>query len=282
MDSTSTDDWIQAPDGARLFRRSWPRDGARAGIAILPGLGDHSGRFERTARAFEARGFRVEGLDLPGHGHSSGARGHVRTWSEFRDATSAWLDRLHEERPGLPWAMLGQSMGSLVALEWHLANPDRDGVRALVLCAPPFELAIRPSMLKVYAAQALVRVWPGFSQGTAIAPSMLSHDPEVVRAHRTDPLVHYKISARLFLELQVVRRGLARRAREVRVPTLVIQGGDDPVTRAAGSARWARSANGARVTYREYPGLLHEVLNEPSGPSVLEGIADWLEGVLAS
>src|SRR5262245_47211969 len=277
MGTTSSESWIETKD-ARLFRRSWTGDGAVAGVGVVPGLGDHSGRFERVARALVERGFQVEGLDIPGHGRSSGARGHVRSWNEYRAAMSAWMDRLRAEHPGLRWALLGQSMGALIALDWALLNPTALG--ALVLSAPPFELALRPSMLKIYAAQALVRVWPGFSQGTAIAPSMLSHDPEVVREHRSDPLVHYRISARLFLEFTATRRALARQARDLPVPTMIIQGTDDPVTRASASARWAAAAGVERVRYREYPGLLHEVLNEPAGPAVVEEIATWLKGVL--
>ena len=278
MDSTSTEIWIESLDGSPLHGRRWEREGATAGIGIVHGLGDHSGRYERVARTLGARGFLVEALDLPGHGRSPGARGHARSWQEYRDAMTSWIGRNRDARPDLPWALLGQSMGALIALDWSLANPS--AIRALVLCAPPFELALRPSMLKVYAAQAVVRFWPRFSQGTAIAPSMLSHDPEVVRAHRSDPLVHYRMSARLFLEFQTVRHALAHRARDVAVPTFVVQGAADPVTRASGTARWARAVGAGRAVYREYPGLLHEVLNEPEGPAVLEEIGRWLEGVL--
>src|SRR5262245_31465524 len=116
MGSTSKEAWIETKD-VRLFRRIWAKSGATMGVGIVPGLGDHSGRFERVACLLVERGFQVEGIDLPGHGRSGGVRGHVRSWKEYRDAMSAWMERLRAEHPRVRWAMLGQSMGALIALD---------------------------------------------------------------------------------------------------------------------------------------------------------------------
>ncbi len=243
---------------------------------MVPGLGDHAGRYRHVGAAFVARGFMAQALDLPGHGKSYGERGHVRSWDDYRSAVTAWMDRARAENPVRRWSLLGQSMGAFVALDWALRNPER--VDRLILCAPPFALAIRPNLIKVRAAQLLVRVWPGFSQGNMILPSMLSHDQEVVREHASDPLVHYKISARLFLEFQAMRASLQRRAGELRTPTLLLHGEDDPIADALGSASWAKAAPASRVTLRLYPGLLHEVLNEVGRAEIIASMIDWLEG----
>ena len=250
---------------------------AGKGVGILNGLGDHAGRYAPLAVALASRGFAAQALDLPGHGKSYGTRGHVDSWNEYRAAVTAWMDRAASEAPARRWSLLGQSMGAFVALDWTLANPGR--VERLVLCAPPFQLAFRPSLLKVKAAQLLVRVWPGFSQGNMILPSMLSHDPEVVREHAMDPLVHYRITARLFLEFQAMRSSLRKRARELSTPTLLLQGADDPITAPEGSQRWAESARPGIVTLRIYPGLYHEVLKEVGREKIIESLIDWLEGV---
>jgi len=95
------------------------------GRRILHGLGDHAGRYEHVGRALAERGFAAQALDLPGHGTSSGRRGHIDSWDEYRAAVSAWMDRAHGERPDRRWTILGQSMGALVALDWALDHPDR-------------------------------------------------------------------------------------------------------------------------------------------------------------
>ena len=251
------------------------QDPSPRGVGILHGLGDHARRYGHVGSALAARGFAVQALDLPGHGKSYGSRGHVLSWADYRAATTAWMDRARAEDPDRRWTLLGQSMGSFVALDWALENPGR--VERLVLCAPPFQLGFRPSMIKVKAAQALVRFWPGFSQGNMILPSMLSHDQTVIREHMEDPLVHYRISARLFFEFQAMRASLQRRAPELRVPTLILHGGDDPVALASGSERWAKLAPRGLVDGRLYPGLYHEVLNELERDDIIASMIAWLE-----
>ena len=255
----------------------WRLGGAeeRRGVGILHGLGDHAGRYAELGAALQARGFAVEAIDLPGHGKSYGKRGHVGSWLDYRAAVTAWMDRAHAAAPDRTWTLLGQSMGSFVALDWAIAHPAR--VERLVLCAPPFQLGFRPSLLKVKAAQALVRFWPGFSQGNMILPSMLSHDQDIVRAHMEDSLVHYKITARLFLEFQFMRASLMKRVGDLKTPTLVIQGGEDHVADPAGSAKWAKMAPSGLVELRLYPGLYHEVLAEVGRTEIIASMIDWLE-----
>jgi alpha-beta hydrolase superfamily lysophospholipase len=262
------------PGHWKLFARAWGNGAAAPAVAILHGLGDHSGRFERVGSALAGRGFSVHALDLPGHGRSEGPRGHVRGWHDYRDAVTRWMDSIQEKGLARPWAFLGHSMGALVALEWTHRHPGR--AHALVLSAPPFVLSLHPSSIKVHAARIIGMMWPGFSQDNGIPPSLLSHDPEVIRAHRSDPYVHFRISARLFLEIQAVRRRVTLHAATHALPTMILQGGADPVTSPLGSAAWARSTPEGVVTYREYPGLYHEVLNEPEGSAILDEVAEWL------
>ena len=276
----SRESWIETTEGPKLFLRAWESDPGAPAVGIVHGLGDHSGRWERVGRTLQASGFSAYALDLPGHGRSDGTRGHVRSWNDYRAAVTRWMDVLRTDDGGRQWGLLGHSLGGLIALDWAQQNPGR--VDALVLSAPPFELSLHPAAIKVHAARLIGLLWPGFTQSNGIPPSLLSHDPEVIRAHRADRLVHFRISARLFLELQRMRRILARAAASSAIPTLLVQGGADPVTSAAGSALWAKTSRNGTVTYKEYPGLFHEVLNEPEGAAILDEIIGWLKETLGA
>lgn len=274
-----TEFYLGDPDGhGRLRGLAWETERPRGRIHIIHGLGDHAARYTHVAEELARRGFAVEALDLPGHGKSSGPRGHVRRWDEYRAAVESWMKR-SESLPGVGTrAILGQSMGAFVALDWTLDHPS--DIKALVLCGAPFEVVLRPSMFKVKAAQLAAKFWPRFSQGNTILPSMLSRDPDIVRAHSVDPLVHYRISARLFFEFQRMRMELIRRAAELPVDTLIIHGGADPISSVVGAQRWASRAPDGRVTCRLYPGLLHEVLNELERREVMQDVVGWLDGVI--
>jgi len=266
---------LQSPGHGELRALRWEVERPRGRVGIVHGLGDHAARYGHVARALAERRYAVEAIDLPGHGKSYGARGHVGTWEEYRAAVDLWMDGMPRRPGGDHLVLLGHSMGSFVAFDWALRNPNR--LRALILSAPPFELVLRPSMLKVRAAQLAARFWPGYSQGNMILPSMLSSDQEMIRAHASDPLVHYRISARLFLEFQRMRAALSRRAPELAVDTLIIQGASDPIAASAGATRWARGATTGRLTLNVYPGFLHEVLHESERARVLTDICDWLD-----
>jgi alpha-beta hydrolase superfamily lysophospholipase len=270
--------WIERPGGSRLHVRTWAGAAPWGVVCVVHGLGDHAGRFAHVGRALSARGLAVHSLDLPGHGRSEGPRGHIRGWSEFHDSLAALIARVAGEGGPRPLGLLGHSMGALVALDWTLRNPTR--VRALVLSAPPFELAMKPLVFKVWLARIAEKVVPALTQANQIPPSLLSHDPEVVRAHRADPLVHHRVSARLYIEYVRMRGKLFDRAGSLSVPTLVLQGGSDPVASAPTAVRFAERAPRGTVTMRLYPGLFHEVLNEYGGPAILEELTAWIERAL--
>ena len=62
-----------------LFEREWEPEGdPRAVVALVHGLGEHSGRYEHVAARFTGAGLAVRAIDLRGHGRSPGPRGATR------------------------------------------------------------------------------------------------------------------------------------------------------------------------------------------------------------
>jgi alpha-beta hydrolase superfamily lysophospholipase len=85
----------------------------------------------------------------------------------------------------------------------------------------------------------------------------------VVAAYKADPNVHDRIAPRL--ARFVVDAGELVRALAARwtVPTLLQYAGADRCVPPSGSAEFAAAAPRAVVTAREWPGLFHEIMNEP-------------------
>jgi alpha-beta hydrolase superfamily lysophospholipase len=57
--------------------------------------------------------------------------------------------------------------------------------------------------------------------------------------------------------------------------------GADRCVAPAGSAAFAAAAPRDVVTAREWPGLFHEIFNEPEQEAVLAALADWLAARVA-
>lgn len=105
----------------------------------------------------------------------------------------------------------------------------------------------------------------------------ISRDPEVVQAYNTDPLVHHgRVPAGIGRALLQVGETMPRRAPALTAPLLVLHGTDDRLIPIEGSRRLVECVGSADVQLKEYPGLYHEVFNEPERNQVLDDVVAWL------
>ena len=144
--------------GRRLFAAS----GGHAARGHEPALvfvhaagADHS-VWTLQARYFAHHGYAVVALDLPGHGRSPGPP--CATIEEMADAVMASIDALDREQA----ALVGHSMGALVALDVAARAPDRVSRLALLGAAVP--MRVSPALLTaaehdVPAAAAMMVGW---------------------------------------------------------------------------------------------------------------------------
>lgn len=266
----STIDRVAARDGTPLLLRRWPSDAgvAWASVVLVHGLAEHSGRWEHVGAQLSRAGLDVEAMDLRGFGASGGRRAWVDRWSQFHDDLEERIVAARA-RSNAPVVLYGHSMGGLVALGYVLdgrARPD-----LLVASAPAIASAI-PTW-KQLLARLLGRVAPTMLISNGLDATDLSHDPAVVAAYGPDPLNVHKSTAglgqRAFAEQVRVSGSLDR----LTIPTLVIHGGEDRIVPTATSEALDGRPG---VTRRVYPGIRHELHNEPQGPAILDEIVAWL------
>ena len=119
---------LSEPDAPRLFAQSWsPPETPRAVIAIVHGLGEHSGRYAPLGYDLASRGFAVHALDLRGHGRSDGERAYVRSFAGYLDDVERFLE--HSRIPDVPFFVLGHSMGgTIVTLACVTGRIKADGI----------------------------------------------------------------------------------------------------------------------------------------------------------
>jgi alpha-beta hydrolase superfamily lysophospholipase len=257
-----------AADGTPLHVREWPAVGEPwAGLLIVHGIGEHSGRYGRTGRLMSEAGLDVQAFDLRGHGLSGGRRVYVRRWDDFLDDVEVRLAAMRE--PGRPLVLFGHSMGALIALTYVCS--DRPAPDLLVLSATPLEANV-PGWQRVLAP-VFGRVAPTVVLANPISGDQLARDPAVGVAYFLDPLVQPRSTTRLGAQLFSAMKRARSQLGRLNVPTLVIHGGADTLVPTAGSEPLG---NLPGVERRVLPDLRHETLNEPEGPQVVAGIVEWL------
>lgn len=270
----STRHWVAGTPGDGTRTRHWPDEAPRAGVLIVHGVGEHAGRYEEVGAQLGAAGLETFSWDLRGFGSSGGERAWVDRFDRFHDDVEDRLAATRAALPGRPVVLYGHSMGGLISLGYALS--DRPKPDLLVLSAPGIDDDLAGWKHKL--APILARVAPKLRIPNGIAPDMLSRDETRQEAARTDALMvgasTAKLGAAAFAEQARVRAAMAT----LSIPTLVIHGLDDPVVPARATESLADLPG---VTRRTYPGVRHELHNEPEGPAVIADVITWIDGQLA-
>ncbi len=259
-----------------LFRHEWPVDSQKLTLALCHGYGEHAGRYRHVAEALNRHSISVIAADLRGHGRSPGEPGRIERFADFLEDLDVIVARARERAAGGPVALLGHSMGGLIAFDWLLARRHEDLV-GVVVTSPFLGLPGRARVLAALLGP-LSAVIPGLRAGVGFESADLSHDPGMIRAHAEDPLIRGEAVLRTITEARRAVRRVLRHAAELSGPLLLLYAGADRVVSADATDRLAGRLVMPDLESRRLPGLHHEILNESPearGP-LLEEIADWL------
>lgn len=269
---------IESAPGVRLYTQCWlPEEKPRAVLAIVHGFGEHSDRYGNIVHALLPHGIGVCAFDLRGHGRSSGQRGHIDSWQDFRQDVRAFLDHVRQRVGEVPIFLFGHSMGGLIVLDYALETPQ--GLAGVIASGPVLaQPGVSPVL--IFVSRLVSRLYPRFSMDTHLDASALSRDPEVVRAYEQDPLVHSRASARLGTELTATVERVQARASRWTLPLLILHGSDDRLAPPEGSRTFFDNVAIADKTYKEYPGGYHEPHNDIQKEQAIQDVLDWLEGHL--
>jgi alpha-beta hydrolase superfamily lysophospholipase len=109
---------------------------------------------------------------------------------------------------------------------------------------------------------------------------MLFRTEEEQAAHQDDPLVHHRLSARLWGDMRRQAAILVRRADQTRTPILVQVSGDDRVVSAA-ACRELASRFGGDTRVIEYEDAYHDLYRDPAADRAASDLVRWIGDILA-
>ncbi|AFM14967.1 lysophospholipase [Mycolicibacterium chubuense NBB4] len=265
--------------GVRIVYDVWTPESDPRGVVLLAhGYAEHARRYDHVVARFGEAGLVTYALDHRGHGRSAGKRVFLRDMSEYTGDFHTLAQIAAREFPALDRIVVGHSMGGGIVFTYGVEHPD--DYSAMVLSGPAVDAGDSVPQVKVLMAKVLGRVAPGLPVENLPADAV-SRDPKVVAAYEADPLVHHgKLPAGIGRALIEVGETMPRRAAAITAPLLVVHGEADRLIPVGGSRRLVECVGSTDVHLKVYPGLYHEVFNEPEQAVVLDDVTAWIESKL--
>jgi lysophospholipase len=267
--------------GAKLHVTHWlPAARPKAVVLLAHGYAEHAGRYGHVAKRLTDAGYAVYAIDHWGHGQSDGEGGFVPRFSAFTDGMAELLTLVEVNHGDTPRLLLGHSMGGLISTLFLIDR--QQAFAAAALSGPAIVPAAPPSRFTVWISRFLSRFLPRLGV-LSLDANGVSRDPAVVAAYLADPLVYTgKIGARLGREFMDAMAAAQAGAPRITLPILLQHGSADSLASPAGSQYLFDHAASADKTLKIYPGLFHEIYNEPEQDAVLNDLIAWFDAQVAS
>jgi alpha-beta hydrolase superfamily lysophospholipase len=239
-------------------------------IVIVHGIGEHSGCYDEWVERFVLQSVGVLVFDLRGHGRSPGIRGHASI-NTIKDDLRAIIKNMHKKFPGVPIVLFGHSMGGHIVLSYAINKNVK--VQGIIASSPWSKLVHPPSPLLIRLAKWASHVVPWLTVRTGIKADQLSQTG--AKSTKTDPLLHKKISVKLFTDLWTNSETILRNKHRLHIPLLLMHGTADPLTSYQASKSFAQNA-GEYTTFKQWHGMRHNLLNDTGNEVVFQYVMKWL------
>lgn len=243
-------------------------DPAKPTVAFVHGAANDHSVWTLQSRYFAWHGWNALALDLPGHGRSGG-----KALARIEDLAD-WVIRLLDAAGAKSAALVGHSMGSLVALETAARHPQRIDRITLVGTAVPMpvsETLLEASRANDHLAYELINAFAHSSHaqigGNRVPGAWMTGASMRLMERSGAGVLHADFSA-----CNAYGNGLEA-ASEVRCPALLILGKRDLMTPAKAAKALADALAGSRTLLLEGAG--HALMAEKPD-EVLDALIDFL------
>lgn len=290
-----------------LYGRTWaPEHGApRAVLQLVHGIAEHIGRYDRFARFMSDHGYLVCAEDHLGHGNTPenaedlGYTADKDGWVKMTDNVRALHERIAPQYPGIPYFILGHSMGSFLTRSYLIRYPGTVDACALLGTGQQPESVLKAGLAACRLEQIrlgkrgrskLLQSLCFGAYNSQFKPNRTESDwvcsvDEVVDAYIADPFCQVMPTVTLMRDMLTGIRfnqqaeNLAKMDKTT--PVFFLSGDQDPVGSNGKGVRAAYQsfldAGCSHVRLKLYPGGRHEMLNEHNWQDVYDELLSWFD-----
>ena len=281
-----------------------PQGQILAVVQIAHGIAEHIGRYDQVARYLCAHGILVCGEDHLGHGKTAlpGEFGYFSAhdgWTMVTQDIRTLRQLQGEKYPGVPYFLLGHSMGSFLVRTFLCRYPGQ--VDGAILSGTGQESPLLVAGGKALASL-LCRIQGGNNANPLISKLSLgtyndkfkptrtradwiSRDERAVDDYLADPLCAFQPGNALFRDmmggLQYIASARALSQMDPETPVYLFSGDQDPVGSMGAGVKKVHGfflRHGTKdLTMKLYPGGRHEMFNELNRQQVYADLLSWLE-----
>lgn len=300
-----TDYSFTSKDGTSIYAAKWETAKPKAVVQIIHGMAEHIERYDEFAKYLNTRGFVVAGEDHRGHGKTAGSLENTGYFADSDGWNKVAADNvqlgnsLREEYPGIPFYLLGHSMGSFLSRKIIADNPE--GIDKVILSGSGDFSGGQITMLSLIAA--LQKLFLGghakaklldklsfSSMNNQFNPGRtgfewLSRDEAKVDQYIADPYCGFVVSVQFYIDfasgIKYLMKDEHLKKTPENMPILFFSGEKDPVggnTKLISGVHKRYIATGhtkAELMFNK--GGHHESLNETNREDVYKIFADWFE-----
>ena len=259
-------------DGAELFYQMIePLTAPKATVIIVHGHGDHSGGLHNINFGLVQEGYIVYTFDLRGHGKSSGKRGFIKSWDEFRGDLHKFRKLVSKKQPGLPLYMIGHSMGGVIALDY--AIDFSSGISGIIAIAPAISYEV--TRFERFGITLMGKLKPDLS--IKKSRLLMTKNSAMTAKFYSDSLRHNTITPGLGRGLiQGVSRVL-NQAPLITMPFLLQYGLRDKITPPTKLGSFFKQVSSKDKQLIEYPAAKHRPFDGAGKEQFLSDMITWLD-----
>jgi len=270
----------QSKDDLKLFGIKYNVDNPVAVVCLVHGMGEHCERYHHLAKFFASHNIATIMYDLRGHGKSEGSRGHTPSYAMLMYDIEKLIGKKDEYYGSkIPTFMYGHSFGGNIVSNYVLAyNPKIVGS---IITSSLFKVAFKAPEWKTSLGKIMNKIYGAYTDDSGLDPIHLSKIEEEVEKYKADPLVHGKVSARMFVEFSDAGIWAIENAQKLKTPMLVMHGDSDKITDINASESFAKNA-GSLASFKSWEGGFHELQNDLGQEQVFNFTLAWMNEQLNS